>query len=154
MLPYWQVASAVRPGPNGLRTKYVASWYVWEIPTCIASGQGGSLWTKVDIKSAPHLPTGMNVCILKLDAMRGCKGDIGMLSAEDITVRWHSKFDSFCPLARERRLSFEGPCWHRNGALPSLRCTTVSCVAWIININNYVVVNCSLAVFATLQTLW
>ena len=154
MLPNRQVASAVRPGSHRLRTKYVASWDVWEIPSCIASGQGGSLRAKVDIKSAPHFSTGVDVCILELDAMRGCKGYIGMLSAEDITVRWHSKFDSFCPLAGERRLSFEGPCWHRNGTLPSLRCTPVSCVARIININNYVVVNCSLAVFAALQTLW
>ena len=154
MLPNRQVASAVRPRSDGLRTKYVASWDVWEIPPCIPSGQGGSLWTKVYIKSAPHLSTSVDVCILELDAMRGCKGGISMLSAEDIAVRWHSKFDSFCPLAWERRLSFEGPCWHWNCTLPSLRCTTVSCVAWIININNYVVIDCSLAVFAALQALW
>jgi len=129
MLPNRQVASAVRPGSNWLRAKYVASWDVWEIPPCIASWQSGSLRAKVDIKSAPHLSTGVDVCILELDAMRGSEGDIGMLSTEDITVRWHSKFYSFCPLAGKRRLSFEGPCWHRNGTLPSLRCTTVSCVA-------------------------
>ena len=72
MLPNWQVACAVRPRSNGLRTKYVASWDVWEVPACIASGQGRSLRAKVDIESAPHLSTGVDVCILELDPMRGC----------------------------------------------------------------------------------
>jgi hypothetical protein len=72
MLPNRQVACAVRPGSYWLRTKYVASWDVWEVPSCVPSGQVGSLRAKVDIKSASHLSTCVDVCILKLDPMRGC----------------------------------------------------------------------------------